>query len=394
MKKTWRWFGDRDQITLPMLKQIGVEGIVTALQDVPKGEVWSLEEINKVKWEIEEAGLTWSVVESLHVCEAIKAGAKDRDKYIENYKQSIANLGQAGIRTVCYNFMPVLDWIRTDLSYPSNDGSTSFYFDKIKLAYFDLYILKRKNATKSYTPEELEKVESLASMITQSEVETLIDSIIVKTQGFAGSSIKTGDEQAIESFKKLLAPYENINKEQLRENLKYFLEQVIPVCEKYDVNLCIHPDDPPFSLLGLPRIVADNDDLDWILKAVDNPRNGLTFCAGSLSASEQNDVPALAQKYVSRTHFVHLRSTSILSNGNFIEGPHLAGQGHLIDLVRIFERNNPGLPMRVDHGRLMMGDPYKGCRPGYSFMGRMYALAQLDGVIATIDEELMKNNKL
>lgn len=390
MKKTWRWFGKNDSITLPMLRQIGVEGIVTALQDIPRGEVWSLDEINNLKWYIEDAGLQWSVVESLPVSEVIKYGGADRDKYIENYKATLANLGQADVKTVCYNFMPVLDWVRTDLSYPSPDGSTSFYFDKIKLAYFDCYILEREGARDSYTEEELEKVENLAVMITDAEKESLIDTIVIKTQGFIGSDIKSGDKDAIARFKKLLSMYDDIDKNKLRENLKYFLEQVMPVCEKYDINLCIHPDDPPFSLLGLPRIVTDDEDIQWLLEAVDNTHNGLTFCAGSLSAGIDNDVPELAKKYVSRVHFVHLRSTNILSNGNFIEGPHLGGRGHLIDLVRIFEQANPELPMRVDHGKLMLGDMDKGYRPGYSFLGRMYALAQLDGVMATVDEELIE----
>lgn len=394
MEKTWRWFGKKDQITLPMLRQIGVEGIVTALHDIPNGEIWTLEAINNLKWYIEEAGLHWSVVESLPVSESIKYGGADRDELIEKYKTSIANLGQAGIRTVCYNFMPVIDWVRTDLSYPSPDGTTSLYFDKIKFAYFDCHILERKGAEKAYTEEELEKVESLAAMITEAEKEALIDTIIVKTQGFINGNIKEGELNPVEKFKQLLALYDGIDRDQLRQNMKYFLEQVIPVCEKYNVNLCVHPDDPPFQLLGLPRIVTSDEDIEWFLKAVDHPRNGLTFCAGSLSAGIHNDVPALAEKYASRTHFIHMRSTNVLSNGNFIEAPHLKGRGHLIDLVRIFEKANPSLPMRVDHGRLMLGDENKGYNPGYSFLGRMYALAQLDGVIATVDEELMINADL
>lgn len=393
MKKTWRWFGKKDPITLAMLRQIGVEGIVTALHDIPKGEVWTLEAINELKWHIEEAGLHWDVVESLPVCEAIKYGGQDRDRLIENYKTSLTNLGQAGINTVCYNFMPVLDWVRTDLSYPSPDGTTSLYFDKIKFAYFDCHILKRPNAEKAYTEEELEKVANLSLMITEAEKEALIDTIIVKTQGFIDGNINASDANPVEKFKSLLALYDGIDKDQLRQNMKYFLEQMMPICDKYDVNLCVHPDDPPFSLLGLPRIVTSDEDIEWILKSVDNIRNGLTFCAGSLSAGLHNDVPELARKYATRTHFIHMRSTNVLSNGNFIESPHLKGRGHLIDLVRIFEQTNPNLPMRVDHGRMMLGDENKGYNPGYSFLGRMYALAQLDGVIATVDEELMIQNQ-
>lgn len=390
MEKTWRWFGKKDKITLSMLRQIGVEGIVTALHDVPNGEVWALEAILNLKKYIEDAGLRWSVVESLPVSEAIKYAGEDRDRLIENYKTSLANLGKAGIKTVCYNFMPVIDWIRTDLEYPWEDGTSSLYFDKTRFAYFDCHILQRDGAEKDYTPEELARVKELGKTITETEKDALIDTIIVKTQGFINGNIKEGDKNPVAIFKRLLSLYEGINRDTLRQNMKYFLEQIMLVCEEYGVNMCVHPDDPPYQMLGLPRIVTSGDDISWILKAVDNPHNGLTYCAGSLSSGIHNNVPELAAKFASRTHFVHLRSTDILENGSFIEAPHLEGRGHLIDVVRVFEKENPTLPMRVDHGRLMLDDGEKGYNPGYSFYGRMYALAQLDGVMAVVNEDLKK----
>ncbi|MFP3599071.1 mannonate dehydratase [Chryseobacterium sp. SIMBA_029] len=388
MEKTWRWFGKKDKIKLEMLRQIGVEGIVSALHDIPNGEIWPLEAINDYKNHIESSGLRWSVVESLPVSESIKYGGEDRDQLIENYGKSLENLGKAGITTVCYNFMPVLDWARTDLYYPWEDGSSSLYFDKAKFAYFEIHILERKGAEKDYSSEILEKVEQLKNIITEEEKNDLIDSIIVKTQGFVNGNIKEGDQDPVAIFKSLLALYDGIDKEQLRQNMKYFLEKILPICEEWNIQMCVHPDDPPFSLLGLPRIVTCEEDIDWFLNAVDNPHNGLTFCTGSLSAGLQNDVPKLAQKYALRTRFVHLRSTNVFENGDFIEAHHLGGRGKLIDVIRIFEKENPSLPMRIDHGRLLTDDMDKGYNPGYSFLGRMLALGQIEGVMATVQNEM------
>ena len=387
MEKTWRWFGKKDKITLPMLRQIGVEGIVTALHDVPNGEIWTVEAINDLKSYIESYGLRWSVVESLPVCEAIKYAGAEREQLIENYKVSLANLGKCGIKTVCYNFMPVIDWIRTDLQHPCPDGTSSLYYDRIRFAYFDIRILEREGAEKDYTEEELQKVAELDKVITEAEKDALIDTIIVKTQGFVNGNIKEGDKNPVSIFKRLLALYKDINRDALRENMRYFLSAIMPVCEEYGVNMCVHPDDPPFQVLGLPRIVTNENDIEWFLNAVDNPHNGLTFCAGSLSADEHNDTRELAKKFAKRTHFVHLRSTAAMQGGNFIESSHLTGRGHLIDLIRIFENENPGLPMRVDHGRMMLGDEDKGYNPGYSFHGRMLALAQVEGMMAVVDDE-------
>lgn len=387
MEKTWRWFGKKDKITLPMLRQIGVEGIVTALHDVPNGEIWTVEAINDLKSYIESYGLCWSVVESLPVCEAIKYAGAEREQLIENYKVSLANLGKCGIKTVCYNFMPVIDWIRTDLQHPWPDGTSSLYYDRIRFAYFDIRILEREGAEKDYTEEELQKVAELDKVITEAEKDALIDTIIVKTQGFVNGNIKEGDKNPVSIFKRLLALYKDIDRDALRENMRYFLSAIMPVCEEYGINMCVHPDDPPFQVLGLPRIVTNENDIEWFLNAVNNPHNGLTFCAGSLSAGEHNDTRELAKKFARRTHFVHLRSTAAMPGGNFIESSHLTGRGHLIDLIRIFEKENPGLPMRVDHGRMMLRDEDKGYNPGYSFHGRMLALAQVEGMMAVVDDE-------
>ncbi len=388
MEKTWRWFGKGDKITLPMLKQIGVEGIVTALHHIPNGEVWSFEAITEMKQYIESFGLKWSVVESLPVSESIKYGGAQRDELIENYKISLANLGRAGITTVCYNFMPVIDWIRTDLAHPWADGTSSLYFDKIRFAYFDCKILNRERAESDYSADELRQVDELDRTITQAEKDELVDTIIVKTQGFVNGNIKEGDQNPVAIFKRLLQLYNGIDRDGLRENLRYFLAAIMPVCEEWGINMCIHPDDPPYQVLGLPRIVTSAEDIDWFLQAVDNPHNGLTFCAGSLSAGLHNDVPQLARRFASRTHFVHLRSTNATPDGNFIEASHLEGRGHLVDLVRIFEKERADLPMRVDHGRLMLDDADKGYNPGYSFHGRMLALAQVEGMMAVVRDEI------
>lgn len=386
MEITWRWFGKNDKITLGMLRQIGVEGIVTALHEVPNGEIWSLEAIQDLKSFIESYGLRWSVVESLPVSEAIKYAGPERDELIEKYKVSLANLGKAGVRTVCYNFMPVIDWIRTDLYHPWPDGSSSLYFDMARFAYFDIMILKREGAEADYPAEILAKVKELDKVITEDEKFDLIDSIIVKTQGFVNGNIREGDIDPVGIFRGLLKQYDGITRDQLRENMRYFLAAIMPVCEEYGINMCVHPDDPPFPVLGLPRIVTCAEDIEWFLNAVDNPHNGLTFCAGSLSAGAHNDVVAMASRFASRTHFVHLRSCNILPDGNFIEASHLEGRGHLVELVKIFQKQKADLPMRVDHGRAMLGDEDMGYNPGYSFHGRMLAVGQVQGIMAAVDQ--------
>lgn len=390
LEKTWRWFGRKDKITLDMLRQIGVEGIVTALHDVPNGEVWTLEDILDLKHYIESFGLRWSVVESLPVCESIKYGGPDRDELIEKYKISLANLGRAGVRTVCYNFMPVLDWARTDLAHPNGDGTSSLFFSHAEFAYFDCVILKRSGAEQYYSAETLEKVEEMKQTFTPQDERRLVDNIIVKTQGFVNGNIKEDDEKPVEIFRSLLSLYDGITPDRLRENMKYFLTAIMPVCDEWDIRMCVHPDDPPLQILGLPRIVTCDADIDWLMKAVPNPHNGLTFCSGSLSAGAHNNVTALARRYAHRTWFVHLRSTDVFPNGDFKEASHLAGRADIIELCRIFRAINPDLPMRVDHAPLMLGDDKMGYNAGYSFHGRMLALGQVEGVMAVVDREYIE----
>ena len=388
MERTWRWFGKKDKITLPMLKEIGIEGIVTALHDVPNGEIWTKEKINDLKSFIESYGLRWSVVESLPVSESIKYGGPDRDHLIENYKISLKNLSECGIHTVCYNFMPVLDWARTDLMHLNPNGTYNLYFSQAEFAYFDICILKRKDAEKDWPAEVLQEVEKLKQTMTPEKDHQLVDNIIVKTQGFVSGNIKEGDEHPVQLFRKLISLYEGVDREKLRENMKYFLEAIMPVCNQYDMFMCVHPDDPPFQILGLPRIITCDEDISWFLHAVDDPHNGLTFCAGSLSAGERNDIVKLAWKYADKTWFVHLRSCHVFPNGDFTEASHLGGRANIIELVRIFEKANPKLPMRVDHGMTMLGDDKRGYNAGYSFLGRMFAMGQVQGILATVDREL------
>ena len=388
MEKTWRWFGPNDKITLDMLRQIGVEGIVTALHHIPNGEVWSIEEVKKMKDFIESHGLRWSVVESLPVSESIKYGGKDRDYLIENYKESLRNLGKCGVKTICYNFMPVLDWARTDLENPNSDGTSNLYFNKAEFAYFDIHILKREGAEKDYDEATLKRMkeEVMAHMDEEAE-KRLVDNIIVKTQGFVNGNISEKDLKPVEKFRDLLRLYEGVDKDKLRENMKYFLEAIMPVCEEYDINMCVHPDDPPMQILGLPRIVTNDEDIQWFLDAVPDKHNGLTFCAGSLSAGAHNNVPELAKKYAKRTHFVHARICNVLPNGDFKESTHL--DPRLIDIVATFEKENPDVPMRVDHAPLMLGDEKMGYNAGYSFHGRMLALGMVAGIMAALNSKTL-----
>lgn len=386
MEKTWRWFGPNDKITLDMLKQIGVEGIVTALHHIPNGEIWSEEEVGKMKDYIESHGLRWSVVESLPVSESIKYGGSDRDELIEKYKISLSNLGKAGVKTICYNFMPVLDWARTDLEYPNPDGTSNLYFNRAEFAYFDINILKRENAEQDYDAETLRRMnDEIAPHMDAEAEQRLVENIIVKTQGFVNGNISENDLNPVEKFRHLLNLYKGIDADKLRENMAYFLNAIMPVCDEYDINMCVHPDDPPMAILGLPRIVTSDADIKAFLDAVSNPHNGLTFCAGSLSGGAHNDVPSLAKKYAHRTHFVHARICNVMPNGDFKESSHL--DSRLIDVIRTFETLRPNVPMRVDHAPLMLGDEKMGYNAGYSFHGRMLALGMVSGIMATINSE-------
>ena len=412
MERTWRRFGKNDNITLAILKQIGIEGIVTALHGVPLGKVWTREEIHDLKSYIESYGMRWSVVESLPVIETIKYGGPDRDEQIEIYKQSLRNLAAEGIHTVCYNFMPVLDWARTDLMHLNPNGTYNLYFSIPHFAYFDIYILKREGARESWANFEvlgpdgkpngrdvLKEVDKLRKTMSLEKEHQLVENIVIKTQGFVSGNFHDGDKHPMELFRHLLSLYKGIDREQLRANMKYFLEAIMPVCDECDMYMCVHPDDPPFQILGLPRIVTSDSDIEWFLNAVDNPHNGLTFCAGSLSAGAQNNVVELARKYASRTWFVHLRSCHVFPNGDFTEASHLGGRADIIELAQIFEKEeqrragNPitaRLPMRVDHGMTMLGDENRGYNAGYSFLGRMFAMGQVQGIIAAVDRELGK----
>jgi len=395
-----------------MLKEIGVEGIVTALHDVPLGEIWTREKIHDLKTYIESYGMRWSIVESLPVTETIKYAGPDRDQQIEIYKESLRNLAAEGIHTICYNFMPVLDWARTDLLHPNPNGSSNLYFSIPEFAYFDINILKREGARESWATfktlgpdgkpngrDILKEVDELAKTMTPEKDHALVENIVIKTQGFVSGNFKEGDKEPIEKFRKLLALYKGIGRDQLRANMKYFLEAIMPVCDECDMYMCVHPDDPPFQILGLPRIVTSKEDIEWFLNAVPDKHNGLTFCAGSLSAGAQNDVPAMAREFADRTWFVHLRSCHVFPNGDFTEASHLGGRADIIDLARTFEaeemkrQDNPNiarLPMRVDHGMTMLGDESRGYNAGYSFLGRMFAMGQVQGILATVDRELNK----
>ena len=413
MERTWRWFGKKDKITLAMLKQIGVEGIVTALHDVPLGQVWTQEAIHELRTYIESYGMRWSVVESLPVVETIKYGGPDRDQQIEVYKESLRNLGKEGIHCVCYNFMPVLDWARTDLMHENPNGSTNLYMDWAAFAYFDIYLLQRQGAKEDWDTFSKEhphwkrdlvaEAKALKDIATPKSDHELVENIVIKTQGFVSGNFREGDEHPLELFRELLALYKDVDKQQLQANMKYWLEAIMPICDEYDINMCVHPDDPPYPVFGLPRIVGTLEDIQDILDAVPNQHNGLTFCAGSVSAGEHNNVVQMARQFAHRTHFVHLRSCHIFPNGNFTEASHLGGRADLVELCRIFEKEeltgkpNTGhrLPMRVDHGMTftddnngIMDESSHGHNAGYTLLGRMFAMGQIQGIIATVDREL------
>lgn len=404
LEKTWRWFGPDDLISLENLRQIGVEGVVTSLHHIKKGQVWEVAEIQKMKRAIESREMTWSVVESLPVHEEIKYAGKKRDDLIENYIQSIRNLGECGISTVCYNFMPVIDWIRTDLHYRLPDGSESLYFDLAKFAAFEIFILERPGAREDYPPDIIEKAIQAGETMTDVEKNNLVDNIIVKTQGFI-DGIKAEDAQsAVTLFRKLLDLFGDVDKSQLRKNLLYFLNQIIPEAEKAGVRFAIHPDDPPRSVLGLPRIVSTSDDIEWILNEVDSPANGYTFCTGSLSVNAGNNLIDILSRTSDRIQFVHLRNTILEDNGNFYETGHLKGRVDMVEIIKILlmeqeKRKSSGrddytLPMRVDHGLRILQDFQYDYNPGYPLLGRMKGFAELCGVERGISQFKNQNSFL
>jgi mannonate dehydratase len=398
LEKTWRWFGFNDSITLDQLVQMGVEGVVTALHHIPNGEVWEIDEIMKVKTAIEARGLRWSVVESLPVSEGIKTFSPDRPRLIRNYQQSLRNLGSCGIGTVVYNFMPVIDWVRTNLHYKLPNGGESMFFDPVTFAAFDIYLLKRPHAADEYSAEMQEKAWHVAANMTSEEADQLVYLIIVLTQGFINGLIdgSVSDPKAV--FLDFLSRYKDINRDQLRANLKSFLDDVIPVAEKSGINLCIHPDDPPFPVLGLPRIVSTIDDLEWISKANSSTNNGFAYCVGSLSARPDNDLPEMVRRFGDRIHFAHLRNTQILPDGSFFESGHLKGSQDMAAIVEelLKEQNarikagrkDYRIPFRPDHGIRILHDYDNKHNPGYPLLGRLRGLAEIEGLMAGIERKL------
>lgn len=390
LKKTLRWFGAKDPISLEQIKQTGATGIVTALHHIPNGEIWSVEEILKTKNNIESYGLTWDVVESLPVHEDIKKGKASRDRIIANYKESVKNLGKCGVTTICYNFMPVLDWARTNLNYTLENGTVAMYFGADLFAAFDMFILERPNASKDYSEDQIKKAEDLYQTLTKEDARALAYNIIVATQSFIDGAVGEDEKEPVAIFLKLLAEYDGIDKDKLRENFAFFLNEVIPVAEESGVKLAVHPDDPPFPLLGLPRIMSSADDFEWLSTVCPSLHNGITFCTGSLGARKDNNLAEIFKKYAERVHFLHLRSTKILDNGDFYETEHLDPTVDLPGVMKaIVEeqirrksagRNDYNIPIRPDHGHKMLDDFNRAGNPGYPLIGRLKGLAELAGL--------------
>jgi mannonate dehydratase len=387
MEQTWRWFGPDDVIQLRHIRQTGATGIVTALHHIPYGVVWSVEEIEKRKAQIAEdpsLGLRWSVVESLPVHESIKIGEGDLTPLFDNYRQSLRNLAQCGVDTVCYNFMPVVDWTRTELAHPLSGGGTALRFNADEWAAFDCFILERAGAEADHAPEVVARAKAWYSKSTESDRRKLLSNIMA---GLPGAY----DRYDIPGLRLMLERYCGIDSSALRANLARFLREVVPVAEEVGIRMCIHPDDPPRPLMGLPRIVSTEDDLAFIVAAVDVPANGITLCSGSLGAGRANDVPAIARRFAHRIWFAHLRNVAKEPDGSFMEADHLGGDTDMVDLiVALLEeqrrRKGSGLsrwriPMRPDHGHELLDDVGKPTHPGYPAIGRLRGLAELRGVM-------------